>query len=568
MAAVTTHRTARMTTRAAVLPLILIVAACGDGPRAPAGPTGGTIVISTAGDVDVLVPALTSQTTGRQVAEQIFDRLAEIGDDLNTTGDSGFRPVLAESWEWGDDSLSIAFSLRPGARWHDGTPVTAEDVAFTFAVYSDAAVASPAAPLLTSIDSVTAPEPGRAVFWFSQRTPGQFFEATYFMLIMPRHLLSDVPRDRLRESGFARHPVGSGRFRFADRVPSASIELVADTANYRGRPSVDRVVWMVASDFNTAATRFLAREADVFEALRPEQIDAVAASDDLRVTMVPTLDYAFVQFNVRDPANRALGHPLFSDRDLRRALSMAVDRDALVQNVFDSLAYVGFGPVSRGLRIADTSVQQIPFDAAAASRLLDSLGWTTRTRDGVRTRGGRPFQFTLLVPSSSRNRVRMAVLLQEQLRAAGVRMNIEQMEYTTFVERGRQRRFDAVFGAWRIDASPHGIRQTWGTAGSRSPNGLNYGSYESESFDAQIDSALIAVDLPTARRHFRRAQEIIVADAPAIWMYEPRAAIGLHARLQPAHVRVDAWWAGLAEWTVDPSRALPRDGLGIETAPR
>lgn len=156
----------------------------------------------------------------------------------------------------------------------------------------------------------------------------------------------------------------------------------------------------------------------------------------------------------------------------------------------------------------------------------------------------------------------MAVLLQEQLRRVGARVNLEQLEYAAFVDRGRRRRFDAMFGAWRIDVSPHGIRQTWGTSGSRSENGLNYGAYESDLFDAQVDSALDAHDPTAARRHFRGAQETIIADAPAIWMFEPRITLGLHSRLRVRNVRPDAWWAGLAEWSVDPDRRLPRDQSG------
>jgi peptide/nickel transport system substrate-binding protein len=530
--------------------------------------TGGTVVISAAADADALIPPLIAQSSGRQVADQIFDRLAEIGDDLNTTGDGSFRPVLADRWSWARDSLSLTFHLRTDARWHDGRPVTADDVRFTWELYADPQVASPSAPLLANIDSVTVHDATTVVFWFARRTPSQFFETTYPLLILPRHGLGTAARARLRESPFARHPIGTGRFRFSARDPGTSIEIVSDTLNYRGRAVLDRVVWTVAADFNTAAMRFMSREADVFEALRPEQLEEIERTRDLRALTLPSLDYAFVQFNTRDSRTPAVPHPVFGDPALRRALSMAVNRDAVVHNVFDTLAVSGIGPVSRGLGVTDTTVRPPSYDTAGAARLLDSLGWTRRNRQGLRTRAGRPLRFTLLVPSSSRNRVRMAVLLQEQLRPLGVQMNIEQLDYAAFVERSRQRRFDAVFGAWRIDVGPQGIRQTWGTAGSRSANGLNYGSYENAAFDAQIDSALTAGDPRSARIHFRRAQQIIVADAPAIWMYEPRITIGIHARLRPQRVRPDAWWAGLADWSVDPSMRLPRDRMGITAGGR
>lgn len=556
-----------MTRRVFTLLACILASACGDERDARASAAaGGTLVISAAADADALIPPLISQSSGRQVAEQIFDRLAVIGSDLNTVGDGGFRGVLARAWTWSEDSLSIAFHLRDNARWHDGRPVTAHDVRFTWELYASPEVASPAAPLLRNIDSVTVADSLTVIFWYSSRTPAQFFETTYPLLVVPRHLLGGVARTQLRESAFARQPTGSGRFRFAAWNPTVSLELVSDTGNYRGRAVLDRVIWVIAPDFNTAVTRFMTSEADVFEMLRPEQIDEMARRPSLRVHMMPSLEYHFVQFNLRAPDGTGRSHPLFGDRELRRALSMAVDRNAMVQNVFDSLGLVGIGPVTRALKLADTTVALLPFDPARAAAVLDSLGWRDTDGDGVRRRGRTPLEFTLLVPGSSRSRVRMAVLLQEQLRRVGARLNLEQLEYAAFVDRGRRRRFDAMFGAWRIDVSPHGIRQTWGTTGSRSPNGLNYGSYESSRFDALVDSSLNAHDIGAARAYFRRAQETIIADAPAIWMFEPRVTLGLHSRLQVQDVRPDAWWAGLAGWSVRPDQRLPRDQTTAEAS--
>jgi peptide/nickel transport system substrate-binding protein len=553
-----------------VIPRFALVGALACAPEgAESGAaTGGTIVISAAADADALIPPLIIQISGRQVADQIFDRLADIGDSLNTVGDAGFRPVLAERWTWAPDSLAIAFHLNPRARWHDGARVSADDVRFSFALYRDRAVASPVASLLTNIDSVTARDSSTAVFWFAARNPRQFFDATYHMLIQPRHLLDSVPRGRLRESNFARAPIGSGRFRFWRWTPAVSLEIVADTANYRKRSNLDRVIWTVAPEFNTAATRFLSGEADVFEFLRPEHIADIAHSTERRVVVYPSLDYGFVQFNLRETRYSRRPHRLFGDRTLRIALSLAIDRKSMVQNVFDTLALVSIGPTSRASPFADPEVRALPFDTARSARLFESLGWRDQNGDGVRERNGRPLEFSLLVPSSSRNRVRMAVLLQEQFRRVGVAMRVEQLEQGAFIERARSGRFDAVFGAWHMEAGPAGIRQTWGTAGARTTNGLNFGSYESRVFDAHVDSALAANDRASARSHYRRAIETAIADAPAIWLYEPRATLGVHRRIQPAMLRPDAWWARLADWSIEPAERLPRDRLGIPSETR
>lgn len=111
--------------------------------RGAASEDGGTLVISTGGDPDILFPPLTSTIPGKIINDLVFDHLAEIGDSLNTVGDAGFEPRLARSWEWARDSLSIAFHLDPAAKWHDGIPVSASDVQFTHRVYSG----RPPAPL-------------------------------------------------------------------------------------------------------------------------------------------------------------------------------------------------------------------------------------------------------------------------------------------------------------------------------------------------------------------------------------------------------------------------------------
>ncbi|HEV2179541.1 MAG TPA: ABC transporter substrate-binding protein, partial [Gemmatimonadaceae bacterium] len=149
------------------------------GPHDPS--RDRTLVVALAAEPSLLFPPLIAETPDFVVADQILERLAEPDSTLDTMGDRAFRPRLAESWTWAPDSLSIAFRIDANARWHDGPPVTARDVRFTFAIYRDTAVASPAAPLLANIDSVQVRAERVAVFWFHKRHAQQFFDATYHM---------------------------------------------------------------------------------------------------------------------------------------------------------------------------------------------------------------------------------------------------------------------------------------------------------------------------------------------------------------------------------------------------
>jgi peptide/nickel transport system substrate-binding protein len=529
--------------------------------------TGGTLAISTGGDPDALIPSLAQSVQAGQITDMIYDRLADIGDSLNIVNDKGFRPRLADHWTWGADSLSIAFHINPKAKWHDGIPVRSGDVRFTVASAKDSSLGSPVTPLITNIDSVSTPDSLTAVYWFHARSPQQFYDAVYQLSIMPEHVWKGIPPASWRASDAARNPVGSGQYRFVRWIPRAAVELAADTTNYRGAPKLSRLIWSIAPDFNTALTRFLSGETDFFEQLRPENLADVAKNPALRTRQFHGLQYQFAQFNLRDPANHTRPHPIFGNRELRRALTMATDRATIVRSVYDSLALPALGPTVRAYPTTDPNLPQIPFDLPRARQILDSLGWRVTASDSIRSRNGRPLQFTLSVPSSSKVRVRLAVLLQEQLRQAGVKMDIEQLEFPVLVEKDRKRAFDATIGQWITQPSPGAVRGSWGTGGSRAASGNNYGSYESPVFDAYVDTALASFDPVKRKAYFTEAYETIIQDAPAIWLAEPVQTVGYHSRLQLATLRPDAWWIHIPEWWIPADKRIPRDNAPPSSTP-
>src|SRR5215211_2573422 len=198
-----------------------VLAACSSKETSSAtdATTGGTFIMSPSGDPVDLFPPFVNDLNGRIVQDLVFDRLAEIGPHMSTIGDNGFSPRLAKSWTWAPDSLSIAFALDPRARWHDGKPVTAADVRYTFKVFTDAKVGSPVAPLLTNIDSISARDSLTAVVFFKKHTPEEFYDIAYQLPIMPEHVYGSIPLEQLHTSDATRRLVGSGRFKFVKWEP-------------------------------------------------------------------------------------------------------------------------------------------------------------------------------------------------------------------------------------------------------------------------------------------------------------------------------------------------------------
>ena len=154
----------------------------------------------------------------------------------------------------------------------------------------------------------------------------------------------------------------------------------------------------------------------------------------------------------------------------------------------------------------------------------------------------------------------MAVLIQEQLRQAGVKVNVEQLEFPTLVDKQRKHTFDVIIGQLSTQPSPGSVLGSWGIRGSRG-KGNNHGSYENPVFDAFVDSALASFNPAARRAYFSKAYQTIIQDAPAIWLAEPFPTVGYHSRLQLGTLRPDAWWAHIPEWWIPTDQRIARDNV-------
>jgi len=516
----------------------------------------GTAVILTVPEPDVLLPPASRTDVGIAIGDLLFLKLADIGPSLNTADDNTFAPQLAESWRF-VDPLTIEFTIHPEARWQDGVPVTAADVVFTFNVYRDSVIGAIALARLDRITTVAAVDERTVVVRFSRPYAEQFFDAVYHTRILPKHLLDSVPRERLTSHPFGREPVGNGPYRFVRWNVGESVELAADSSFFLGRPGLRRIVWQASGDPATGFTRLLADEADAMDNLGgPDNVRRAHEADHLRVMEYRSSAYAYVAFNFWDAENLNAPHPLFSDRDVRRAITMAVDRNAIVQAIFGALAAVPPGPISQALWIWSDDLAQLPFDSAEARRLLAGRGWADSDGDGVLDRDGRPFEFELLVPNSSTPRLRASQIMQDQLRRIGITVRISEMDFRSFVDAGPTRQWDAYFGAYGGEVSPASIKEVWGTDAFQA---FNHGRYSNPEFDGVVQAAMNAPDVAAAERLWHQALNIVSNDAPAIWVYSPTGTTGVHARFENVTVRPDQWTSSIWQWRVPAAKQHDRD---------
>ena len=517
----------------------------------------GTLIDAAIAEPATLLPPSTEDVVAGDIGEQLFLKLADVGMSTNTVGDEDFQPLLAQRWEW-DGPLTLVFHLDPRARWQDGQRVSAADVEFTFDAYKDSVVASPFRTKLRRIASVTQRDSLTAVFRFREQYPEMFYDAVYHMRILPAHLLRSVPRDQWKTAPFGRQPVGSGPYKFVRWQSAQSIELVADSTFFLGRPGIRRLIWRFTPNLQVGVTQVIADQADVREQLvTPENVERARTAPQLTLHPFRGNVYTYLGFNLRANGDTSKPHPIFSDREVRRALTMAVDRASLVKSALGDLGKVPPGPMSSLLWIWDPEIRQLPYDTAQAGRILNAHGWRDHDGDGVRDKNGQPLSFHLLVPTTSVLRRQYARLLQEQFRLIGVRAEIDELEFSVYTQRLQSGSYDTSVLSRGNDPSPgSGITQSWTRGGF---GGSNFGRYYNPEFERLVDRAIAAPTRDQARGFWRAAITTINADAPGIFLYSLENIAAVHKRIENVQIRPDSWAALLRTWRIPQDQLIDRD---------
>jgi peptide/nickel transport system substrate-binding protein len=514
-----------------------------------------SIVIVTGLQATLPIPTLmegaAANVANMEIADQLFLRLAGLGPTLLTTGDRNFVPLLASAWSR-RDSVTLVFDLNPRARWQDGTPVTARDVVFTMERARNRSVSPRLAELLKNITAVTAEGEERVVFRFSHPYAEQLYDATFHVAPLPAHLVDTIPPDALSRSAFAAQPVGNGPYRWVRAVPGQFIELRRNDNFFLGRPNIERVIVRAAADPDARVNLMLSGQADAMDNIPPPQdnIRRIAAEPSLRVIPVPSPTVGYLLFNQRDRRDRDRPHPILGDIRVRRAIGLALDRRLLVQVIFGSYGEVPYGPASPILWIRHGAPRPERQDLPEARRLLAAAGWRDTDGDGTLDRAGHPLTLSLSLPNTSAIRKQMSVLMQEQLRGIGIRLELQQYDFPVWNERRTAGDFDVDFAALSQDPSPTGLTQSWTCNG-----GNNVARYCDPRVDSLIEQAVLGRGDPA--EHWHAVLRQIEADAPAIFLYAPTYVYAVNRRFRNVSLSPVSSWLLLREWSVAPASHTP-----------
>ena len=333
----------------------------------------------------------------------------------------------------------------------------------------------------------------------------------------------------------------------------AALTLAADTGRpVTERAGIGRLVWRFTADPDAALNLVLSGEAHAIENLgAPDRVDRAAADPGLELYRYPGAVYGFLGFRLADAPGRP--HPVLGDRRVRRALTAAVDRDAMARALFGEDAHAPAGPMSGLLWIGEAGIGTIPHDTAAAGRMLDEAGWR-RSGEGVRRRGATPLRLDILVPTTSPARRQLAVMLQEAWRRIGAEATVTAVDFPVFQERLGAGRFDSYVGAYLDEPTPRGLGEQWGRAGWEA---LNHGHYANPRFDSLLATAGALTDTARARATYLAALDTLAADAPAIFLYTPVQVAAVRRTVRNVSIDPYSWLSTVDTWmmSADPDES-------------
>lgn len=524
-----------------------------------AGQYGGRLVVGLRAEPKTLNPVTAEDAVSREVIGGLMADLVHINRSTQQS-----EAALATSWKLSADGLNYTLKLRHGIRFSDGQPFDADDVIFSFAVYTDEKIESPQRDLLI-IDGkpIQVSKLDQYTVRFTLARPYAAAERIFDSLaILPRHILEKPYRQGqfLQQWTLSTPPsqiVGLGPFRLKQYLPGQRVVLErnpyywkADSARRR-LPYLDELVFVFAGNEDARLMQFEGGETDVVNRLSAQNYSLLArqtAGFQLQ-DLGPSTEYNFLLFNLNDLGSSRLPEierkqAWFRDLRFRQAISAAIDRDAIVRLAYGGRGTPLWGNVSPGNMLwVNSSLPHPQRSLPAARQLLKSAGFSWNVKGRLMDSSGQPVEFSIIVASSNSQRMQMATIIQDDLSKLGMQVNVVPLEFRALLARVFQNyNYEAtVLGLGGGDADPNAEMNVWVSNGSTHLWHLNE-AHPATAWEADIDrlmnQQMVTLHSKRRKRLYDQVQQIIAANLPMVFLATPDVLVAAKAEVANFHPAV------------------------------
>jgi peptide/nickel transport system substrate-binding protein len=466
---------------------------------------GGTLTVALDSDIIGVDPHGASAGVDRNVYTTVYNGLVVPDENLE------IQPDLAESWDVSEDGTVYTFRLREGIKFHDGTDCDAEAVKWNFDWILDEANASARRSEIATIDEVAVEDPLTVKITLSAPF------APFLSIISDRagYIVSPTARQKFGED-YTRNPVGTGPFKFVEWVADDHITFERFEDYWEeGLPYLDEIRYRPIPDASVALTELRTENVDFLFSVDPKDIESIKATDNLTYLEGPGVGYQGLWMNT------ATG-PL-AEQALREAVSLAIDREALMLAAYFNVGQIANGPIPPSSWAYDPDYPVVKRDLDAARAKL--------------AEGGQPDGFSMVIKAANTpEQQKITQLMQAALAEVGIQAEIQTLEFGALLDAGAEGDFDALSLGWSGRIDPDGnIQPIFGTGGT-----FNYGKYENPQVNELIEQGRVEQDRAKRAEIYQEIQDIINADVAYVFTYFPPASFAAANHVKGFTVTPDA----------------------------
>lgn len=498
---------------------------------------GGTLVIAIPNEPDALNGLLSGERYGQEINRNLL-YLPLLTYDAKLA----LKPVLAESWELHGDT-AVTFRIRRDVFWHDGVHTTAHDVAFTFERGRDPATGYPNADYWAGWQSAEVLD--SFTVRFKMQPQPEPLDNFAWIPIMPKHALGEIAPADLKNAPFNQTPLGNGPFKFVERRANDRLVFAANTnfpASLGGRPNVDRVVLRIIPEGTAQQAELRTGNVHLITVVGVKDFAGLDQLPAVRGIVKQGRQYSFIAWNTKRPP--------YNDVRFRRALTMAIDRQEIVDVLRGSYGEVAAGPVPPFHWSNDSTIKPLPFNPDSARAIIAQLGMRDTNGDGfVELQNGRPLEVELKFASGSEVQRDLAELVRADLQVVGVKLVPRPLDFSTVVEQitTPARNFDGVIMGFENDIKLV-LRDMFHSASMANP--YQFASYSNPVTDSLLDQLNTTISRDAATPVWRRLQTVVRDDQPWTFLFNYSDLLAAREELRGVDADVRGILVDVAQWWI------------------
>ena len=476
---------------------------------------GGILVNAMIGEPSNLIAMIAGDSASSTIAGNIFNSLIKYDEKLN------HAPEFAKKWVISPDQKTITFTLKDNLVWADGTPLTSEDVLFTWQLVTDPNTRTPYASDYLLVKKASAPDKNTFEVTYEE-TYAPAIDTWASLHILPKHLLKD---EDINNTYFSRKPTGSSYYQLNKWVSGQQVSLKSNTNSSQGLPQIEQLISRIIPDTSSQFLELTADNIDLMS-INPIQYQRVfpARKDMLeKINLYKELGngYTYLGFNLKKAP--------FNDVNVRQAINYAIDKDEVIKGVLLGLGEPIASPYKPGTRWNNPNLQPYPYSPKKALDLLKKAGYE-KNEDGYFEKNGKVLAFEILT-NQNKQREMTAVLVQRRLKEIGIEVTIRVLEWASFINQYiRTGDFNAVVLGWSLSLDPDQFN-IWHSS-QQGPGQFNFIGYENSQVDKLLELGRKELDANKREKIYHQFSEHLLNDSPIVYLYAGYGLSAVNKRVQ------------------------------------